>query len=614
MMIAQGPQAGLPPTSPVAPAAAPNSDAPTPASAQGFLAALGAAIQQAVAPTAVPVPVVASVDTAAKPPVPEVEIPGPGDTEQADGWRGPSTQEEALSQAQQLSRPIIAAPTAWNDLVSGKATRPGLATSATVPAKVIATGVAPKAAAQVTPLPSPRVTVSSTAAVPQADGSDGVPTPELSALAADTRADVRPTQAVTRVTPLKKELKPVAAVAPSVAQLAEPKTETAPDTVDPAVAIAAAPVIDAAEPNVELARAAAQSLSATAQLPVQTSGKAPVAPRPGSPVRPMPVAVDAVPSIDPKSAAAECARRTAPAAGSATRSPIGTEPEASTGPVATDIRAEPVKQPLPPEIMVRVTESAGNPKADARPTPVPAPVVATVPLVNPVQPTPTDSVDDSDSSTSRVPLTATRTGKARGPASPLAEPALPTPVPHSTLAGAQTRAAEPVSAPTPEAPLSATAKTQAEPSLQPRGTERVTLQLPHDDGGVTRVRIAVRGDQVRTTLISSDASTSAQLSSQAPELERALAARGFRDAEVAVPQAAGVAPLRETGSGAALGIASAESGSGERLQGNNRHADGSAGESRQGTAERDRESPDQRAEDQPRQGRSHQRARRERAR
>jgi flagellar hook-length control protein FliK len=142
----------------------------------------------------------------------------------------------------------------------------------------------------------------------------------------------------------------------------------------------------------------------------------------------------------------------------------------------------------------------------------------------------------------------------------------------------------------------------------------VTLELPDNDGGMTRVRISVRGDQVRATLVASDAATSAQLSSQAPELERALAARGFRAADISVPQAISASPLRETGSGAALGIASADSASGERLQGNNRHADGSAGESRQGTAERDRESPDQEAEDQPRQGRSHQRARRERAR
>jgi flagellar hook-length control protein FliK len=168
----------------------------------------------------------------------------------------------------------------------------------------------------------------------------------------------------------------------------------------------------------------------------------------------------------------------------------------------------------------------------------------------------------------------------------------------------------------PATAMPATPSAPARPDAAPikTGTERVTIKLPDADGGSTTVRIAVRGDQVKATIVSSDSASADQLSRQAPELERALAARGFRETDITVSRPPTSAATTAGGTEGSLAAASLSSGNGEALQSNKRHADGSAGESRQGSADRDRESPDRKAEDQPRQGRPHQRPRHGRGR
>lgn len=168
--------------------------------------------------------------------------------------------------------------------------------------------------------------------------------------------------------------------------------------------------------------------------------------------------------------------------------------------------------------------------------------------------------------------------------------------------------AEPVAAAAPLKPH----QVSSEPAPVQVSPDRVTLRLPDSDGNTTTVRIAVRGDQVRTTFVTSDAGMSQQLSAQAPELERALAGHGFREAAVMVSTDSG--PARSTDNQGPLVAAPLGSGGGESMRGSSRQADGSAGEPHQGRTERDHESPDRKAEDQPRQGRSHQRARQGRAR
>ena len=69
--------------------------------------------------------------------------------------------------------------------------------------------------------------------------------------------------------------------------------------------------------------------------------------------------------------------------------------------------------------------------------------------------------------------------------------------------------------------------------------DRVTLQVQDDDGRETRIRVAVRGDQVRAVIQPPDAEAARQLSGRMEDLQAALTKQGFVDPKVTVQAASG---------------------------------------------------------------------------
>ncbi|MES2305369.1 MAG: flagellar hook-length control protein FliK [Gemmatimonadota bacterium] len=72
---------------------------------------------------------------------------------------------------------------------------------------------------------------------------------------------------------------------------------------------------------------------------------------------------------------------------------------------------------------------------------------------------------------------------------------------------------------------------EAPKTAQP--TSHVTLQLDKETLGASRIRVAVRGDTVRATILAEDGKAAA-LTAQLPELRRALEERGFTQARVTI--------------------------------------------------------------------------------
>lgn len=604
--------------------------------ASGFLALLGAALKEAEASVVTAKPAAVSVVA-----MPE-EFPGPGDSEQADGWRGAAAGLESFIQAQAPVAPaaepvklvasqhelaaheVVEQGDGWRELSEAPAGVPMPPSLTAEPPRAAAPRLnqsidrAPCASTRVpttaTPVTASSATIIETVATPKAvapapAGSAKIQAPRPKALPVPVQpvpnAPVRQVQVAAASAPDRVEVTSAPAQPPVVAD-AKPESRQN-RKAEPEMSRDVLPMM---QPGIEMARIAAQALTAAA-------------PRPAAPQQPASTTPDSVaaPSITqvaapimrtpvdgaPTSRAAEAGRRA-----KADAAPLASAPEEPANSAATPSRAriEPQLVPLPVDAPVKVTQvvtSRGhdNPAAPTSAPMVPKPVGVT-PVADSAAPAPAANSASAEPSDPKPASTRARSTLVN-------EPNLAAAGTQASLAAAPHKTSEPAATQPAAAP--APVRAPAEPVAQPKGTERVTIQLPGHDGEMTRVRIAVRGDQVRTTLVSSDGATAARLSSQAPELERALAARGFRDAEVVVPAPASPLPARDAGPVAALSVAASGSSSGEALQGNNRHADGSAGDSRQGTAERDRESPDQRAEhQQPRQGRSHQRARRERAR
>ncbi len=608
-------------------------------SASGFLALLGAALKEAETPVATAKPAAVPVTV-----MPE-ELPGPGDSEQADGWRGataglehfiqvlaPAPQVEesvtlAAGQTETAGHEVVEQGDGWRELEAapaGIAMSPSLMTApprtaAPRPAQPIqrAPSASISAPGSATPVVAPSAAATETAATPRAIApAPGAPATIPEPRSRELPAPVPPVanapapQVQVASVPAPDQGEPISAPAlPSVVAEAKPESSRA----HKAELEMPRELPAMMQPGIELARIAAEALAPIAPRPA--------APQPPTPTTPEPMAPPSIPSIVqvgtptgrtpvagvPLSRAAETGRRAKDDA-----APFTSAPEEPVDSPATPGRTRivPPVVPLPVDAPVKVTQVVTS-RGPENPAPIgPAPLAPKPTAVTPVADSAAPAAAGNSASADP---SDPKPASTRAKSSLVTETNLAAAGTQASLAAAPHKTSEPVATQPAAAP--APVRAPAEPVAQPKGTERVTIQLPGHDGEMTRVRIAVRGDQVRTTLVSSDGATAARLSSQAPELERALAARGFRDAEVVVPAPANPLPARDGGPVAALSVAASGSSSGEALQGNNRHADGSAGDSRQGTAERDRESPDQRAEQQqPRQGRSHQRARRERAR
>ncbi|HXE56363.1 MAG TPA: hypothetical protein VNK43_00030 [Gemmatimonadales bacterium] len=100
----------------------------------------------------------------------------------------------------------------------------------------------------------------------------------------------------------------------------------------------------------------------------------------------------------------------------------------------------------------------------------------------------------------------------------------------------------------PGRPVRGAAPASGSPTVGDRGPgDRVTLHLTDDAGGVTRVRIAVRGERLRATIVPPDGEAARRLRVATGELERSLAQHGFPDARVTVQASMPAAPPSEAG-------------------------------------------------------------------
>ncbi|MFN8588912.1 MAG: hypothetical protein U0704_14045 [Candidatus Eisenbacteria bacterium] len=75
-----------------------------------------------------------------------------------------------------------------------------------------------------------------------------------------------------------------------------------------------------------------------------------------------------------------------------------------------------------------------------------------------------------------------------------------------------------------------------DPRLEPmrRAADQVTLQFRGENGLEGRLRISVRGDSVRASILSSHDGTLQRAGGEVGALKRALAEQGFTDAKVSV--------------------------------------------------------------------------------
>ena len=76
----------------------------------------------------------------------------------------------------------------------------------------------------------------------------------------------------------------------------------------------------------------------------------------------------------------------------------------------------------------------------------------------------------------------------------------------------------------------------------PQGTDRVTVSYVDSDGAAGRIRLSVRGDAVRATIVSDHAPAAHGLAEDLGALRRGLAERGFSDSNLAVQSSIRSAP------------------------------------------------------------------------
>jgi hypothetical protein len=146
-----------------------------------------------------------------------------------------------------------------------------------------------------------------------------------------------------------------------------------------------------------------------------------------------------------------------------------------------------------------------------------------------------------------------------------------------------------------------------EPSRPPAPTDRVTLQLPDDAGG-GRIQIAVRGDVVHARIVSADEAGTRELQAGADELRSALTRQGFQETHVKVEGGRVAADGWQRGVGMGAAAAGEAAGSGDGRMQDSQQQD--RRERHHGAPEDPRSDPRRQHPD----GRSQQRARRERER
>jgi len=78
-----------------------------------------------------------------------------------------------------------------------------------------------------------------------------------------------------------------------------------------------------------------------------------------------------------------------------------------------------------------------------------------------------------------------------------------------------------------------------EPGFQAKPEDRVTLRFTDDDGVEGRLRVAVRGQSVRATIVAGDPNAAERIGSGVSEIQRALNKQGFQEAQITVQQARG---------------------------------------------------------------------------
>jgi hypothetical protein len=116
--------------------------------------------------------------------------------------------------------------------------------------------------------------------------------------------------------------------------------------------------------------------------------------------------------------------------------------------------------------------------------------------------------------------------------------------------------------------------------------DRVTLQVADAEGRQTRIRVAVRGEQVRATILPPDAASARQLEQRMDELQAALVRQGFTDAKVTV-QATRAESTAPWGGTPAPGFADhSTSGGTDQPPGDQRQGTGRRDEGRQGDGHR----------------------------
>lgn len=138
------------------------------------------------------------------------------------------------------------------------------------------------------------------------------------------------------------------------------------------------------------------------------------------------------------------------------------------------------------------------------------------------------------------------TASANAEAQPAAAPAASAPVSAAATATAAGNASAPVVAPTSSDVLAgkmiadpnaaAGAQNVNDPRLEPmrRAADQVTLQFQGEAGLEGRLRISVRGDSVRASILSSHDGTLQRAGGELNALKRALADQGFTDAKLSV--------------------------------------------------------------------------------
>jgi hypothetical protein len=110
-----------------------------------------------------------------------------------------------------------------------------------------------------------------------------------------------------------------------------------------------------------------------------------------------------------------------------------------------------------------------------------------------------------------------------------ATPATPAPAAAPKLETVETRAETPLDAP---AATNLVDDARFEPIR--RAADQVTLQFQGEGGLEGRVRIALRGEAVHASILSSDAGTLARFAGEAGSLKRALDDQGFSNARITV--------------------------------------------------------------------------------